>query len=66
MTDLIKFMGGDDVSYSASAGKKTAKLKKRKICPSLSVTACWGDFNSKFFARQKILQNPFLGSQWSP
>ena len=30
MTDLIKFMGGDDVSYSASAGKKTAKLKKKE------------------------------------
>ena len=28
-------------------------------------TECWGDFNSKQFARQKFLQNPFLGCQWS-
>ena len=30
------------------------------------VTECWGDFNSKQFARQKFLQIPFLGRLWSP
>ena len=32
---------------------------------SQSLTACWGDFNSKELSFQKFLQNPFLGCQWN-
>ena len=28
-------------------------------------TECWGNFNSRQFAYQKFLQNPFLECQWS-